>query len=48
MFNAAFKLQPLVYDIIPPTTAIIDCAIGLETLSANEQFFVGDQMAVSL
>ena len=33
------KLQALVYDIVPPTTAILDYAIGLEKLSANEQFF---------
>ena len=31
------KLQTLVYDILPPT--INDYAIGLENLSANEQFF---------
>ena len=37
------KLQALVYDILPPTTAI-----GLEKLSANEQFFDDAQMAVSL
>ena len=42
------KLQALVYGILPPTTAIIDQAIGLEKLSADEQFFVGVQMAVSL
>ena len=30
------KLQALVYDILPPTTAIADYAIGLEKLSANE------------
>ena len=32
------KLQALVYDILPPTTAINDYAIGLEKLSANEVF----------
>ena len=42
------KLQALVYDIFPPTTAVIDYAIGLEKLSANGQFFVGAQVAVSL
>ena len=32
------RLRALVYDIpFPPTAAIIDCAIGLEKLSANEQ-----------
>ena len=33
------KLQARVYDILPPTTAIVDYAVGLEKLSANEQFF---------
>ena len=42
------KLQALVYDILPTTTAIADHAIGLEKLSANEHFFVGAQMAASL
>ena len=35
------ELQALVYDILPPTTAIIDYAIGLEKPSANGQLFVG-------
>ena len=34
-----------VYNLLPPTTAIIDYAIGLEKLSANGQVFVGTQMA---
>ena len=42
------KLQALVYDILPPSTAIADYAIGLEKLSANEQFFHDAQTAVSL
>ena len=43
------KLQAaLVYDILPPNTAVTDYAIGIENLSANRQFFVGVQMAVSL
>ena len=33
------KLQSLVYDSLPSTTAIVDYVIGLEKLSANEQFF---------
>ena len=37
----------IVYDILP-TTAIIDYATGLGKLSANGQFFVGDQVAVCL
>ena len=42
------KLQALVYDIRSPTTAIVDYAIGLEKLSANEQFLYDAQTAVSL
>ena len=42
------KLQALVHDTLPPTTAIVDYAIGLEELSANEQFFDDAQTAVSL
>ena len=42
------KLQALVYDILPPTTDIADYAIGLEKLSANEQFFDDAETAVSL
>ena len=37
------KLQALVYDIFPSTTAI-----GSRKLSANEQFLVGAQTVVSL
>ena len=42
----AAKLQALVYDILPPSTAILDYAIGLEKPSANEQIFVGARRAV--
>ena len=43
------KLQALVYDILSPAaTAVIDYAIGLLKLSANEKFFAGAQMAVTL
>ena len=42
------KHQALVYDILPSTSAIVDNAIGLEKLSANEQFFDDAQTAVSL
>ena len=44
------KFQALVYDILPPTTAIADYAIGLEnlSLSGNKQFLDDAQMAVSL
>ena len=36
------------YDTLPPATAISDYAIGLEKLSANEQFFVGAEMTATL
>ena len=42
------KLQALVYDILPSTTAVFNYAIGSRKLSANEQFFVGAQTVVSL
>ena len=41
------KHQALIY-ILPHTTAIVDYAIGLEKLSANEQFFDDAQTAVSV
>ena len=34
------KLQALVYDILPSTTAVFSYAIGSRKLSANKQFFV--------
>ena len=47
--RARHKLQALVYDsFLQPVTGIVDYAIGLEKLSANEQFFVGAQMTVTL
>ena len=42
------RLQALVYDILPSTTAVLSYAIGSRKLSANEQFFVGAQTVVSL
>ena len=42
------KLQALIYDTLPPTTATVDNVIRLEKLSANGQFSVGTQLAVSL
>ena len=42
------KLQALVYDILPSTTAVFSYAIGPRKLSANEQFFVDAQTVVSL
>ena len=33
------KLQALVYDILPYTTAVFSYDIGSRKLSANEQFF---------
>ena len=46
--NVAAKLQALVYDIIPSTTAVFSYAIGSRKLPANEQFFVGAQTVVCL
>ena len=37
------KLQGVVYDILPPATAVIDYGIRLGKLSANGEFFVGAQ-----
>ena len=42
------KLQALVYDILPSTTAVFSYAIGSRKPSANEQFFVGAQTIVNL
>ena len=42
------RLQALVYDILPSTTAVFSYAIGSRKLSANEQFFVGAQTVISL
>ena len=42
------KLQALVYDILPSTTAVFSYAIWSRKLSANEQFFIGAQTVVSL
>ena len=42
------KLQALVYDILPSTTAVFSYIIGSRKLSVNEQFFVGAQTVVSL
>ena len=44
----SIKLQTLVYDILPSTTAVFSYAIGPRKLSADEQFFVGAQTVVSL
>ena len=46
--NVSAKLQGLVYDILPSTTAVFSYATGSTKLSANEQFFVGTQTIVSL
>ena len=42
------RLQALVYDILPSTTAVFSYAIGSRKLSANEHFFVGARTVVSL
>ena len=47
-YNVVHKLQALVYDILPSTTAVFSYAIGSRKLSANEQFFVDAQTEVSL
>ena len=46
--SVGLKLQALVSDILPSTTAVFSYAIGSRQLSANEQFFVGAQVVVSL
>ena len=50
--QSTIKLQALVYDILPSTTAVFSYAIGSRKLSANEQFFVvvvvGAQTVVTL
>ena len=38
--TANTKLQALVYDILPSTTAVFSYAIGSRKMSANEQVFV--------
>ena len=44
-----YTKQAVVYDIFTPSTYLISYAIGFErTVSANEQFFVGAQMEVTL
>ena len=42
------KLQALVYNTLPSTTAVFSYVIGSRRLSANEQFFVGAQTVVGL
>ena len=37
------KLQALVYDILPSTTAVFSYSTGSRKLSVNEQFFGGAQ-----
>jgi len=39
--NPGIKLRALVYNILPPATAIIGYAVGLGKLPAVEQFFIG-------
>ena len=46
--KVVIKLQALVYDILPSTTAVFSYAIGSRKLSANEQFFLGAQTVVRL
>ena len=42
------KLQALVYDILPSTTAVFSYAMGSWKLSANEQFVVDAQTVVNM
>ena len=42
------RLQALVHDILPSTTAVFSYIIGSRKLLANEQFFVGTQTALSV
>ena len=39
VMHTVYRLQALVYDILPSTTALFSYAIGSRRLSANEQFF---------
>ena len=43
-----YKLQALIYDILPSTTAVFSYAIGSRKLSGNVQFFVGAQTVVGM
>jgi len=42
------RLQALVYDILPSTSAVFSYSIGSRKLSVNEQFFVGARTVISL
>ena len=42
------KLQALVYDILPSTTAVFSYAVWSRKMSANERFFVDAQTVVCL
>ena len=46
--TVCLKLQALVYDILPSTTAVFSYAIGSRKMSANEQFFVGGAQTVEV
>ena len=46
LYRYTIKLQALVYDILPSTTAVFSYAIGSRKLSANEKLFVGAQTVV--
>ena len=47
-FYTLVNLQALVYDTLPSTTAVFSYVIESRKMSANEQFFVGAQILVSL
>ena len=42
------KLQALVYDVLPSTTAVFSYAIGSRKLSVNEQFFCSCSNGIGL
>ena len=44
----ALKLQALVYNILPSTSALFSYALGSRKLSANEQFFCWCSNSISL
>ena len=46
VYTCCLKLQALVYDILPSTTAVFNYAIGSRKLSVNEQVVVFSAQAV--
>ena len=48
LHSSAPKLQALVYDILPSTTAVFSYAIGSENCQLTSSFFAGAETIVSL